>query len=80
MYTLKVEKECGCFKKSDLDNNVNFQSKDDALIEASNLSNHMNKEFCGKHDFSVMESGNDFIIKVKDADDHGGGCCGGGCH
>jgi len=80
MFTVRVEKECGCFKKSGLDNNINIQSKDDALIEAMNMSHSMNQDFCGKHSFFVRESGNDFIIAMKEQEGHGGGCCGGGCH
>ena len=78
MYKIVIEKECGCFKKSDFENNEKFNSKDDALIKAKNMENHMNKEFCGKHNFQVVEQGNDFILKVSDA--NSGACCGGGCH
>ena len=34
MFTINVEKECGCFKRSAYDNNMSFESKDDALLQA----------------------------------------------
>ena len=77
MYRVKVSKECSCFKKSDFENNITFSSKDDALIEATNMAHTMNQDFCGKHDFQVVEEGSDFIIYVQEAHT---GCCGGGCH
>lgn len=78
MYSVKVEKECGCFRNSDLENNISFDTKDDALTEAINMSNQMNDEFCGKHNFIVTEEGNDLLIAMEMPKSHGGGCCGGG--
>jgi hypothetical protein len=80
MFTVSVEKECGCFKKSGMDNHINISSKDDALSEAVDMSDNMNEDFCGKHSFYVREQGNNFIISMKNQESHGGGCCGGGCH
>ena len=34
MFTINIAQECGCFKKSDLKNNMSFDNKDDALIKA----------------------------------------------
>ena len=31
MFTINIDKECGCFKKSDFKNNKGFENKDDAL-------------------------------------------------
>ena len=74
MFKVKVEKECGCFKKSDFKNNQTFSSKDDALITALNMAKEMNQEFCQKHQFSVKEDGNNIVILV----DQKHSCCGGG--
>ncbi len=30
MFTITIEKECGCFKKSDFENNRSFENKDAA--------------------------------------------------
>ena len=78
MYTIKVEKECGCFKKSAYENNMQLQNKDDALMQANLMVNHMNTKFCGKHDFAVREDGNDFVIGVEMNQAPTSGCCGGG--
>jgi hypothetical protein len=79
MFTINVEKECGCFKKSDFKNGISFESKDDALIEAKKMTDYMNEEFCQKHEFVFSENGQDFNIAVFDQPKkESGGCCGGG--
>ncbi len=78
MFSVKVEKECGCFRRSDLENNINFESKDEALSTALSMTNQMNDEFCGKHDFKVAEEGNDLIIFMGMPSTSGSACCGGG--
>jgi hypothetical protein len=77
MFTVNVEKECGCFRKSDLKNGLSFSSKDDALMEAQKMANHMNEKFCKKHNFRVVEAGEHFTISVEE-NRPSGGCCGGG--
>ena len=77
MFKIIVEKECGCFKKSGLKNRIEVISKDDALLKSIEMKNHMNDEFCGKHDFKVQEVGNDFVIAFSESTSNG--CCGGGC-
>ncbi len=76
MFKVIVEKECGCFRKSGIENNKTFDNKDDALIEALNLSKKMNQDFCKKHEFNVKEEGN--IIKITVDERAKSGCCGGG--
>lgn len=76
MFKVLVEKECGCFRKSGIENNKTFDNKDDALIEALNLSKKMNQDFCGKHEFNVKEEGN--TIKITVDERVKSGCCGGG--
>jgi hypothetical protein len=78
MFTINVTKECGCFKKSDYTNGMSFQSKDDALIQAQLMTNHMNTKFCQKHDFQLIEDGQTFTIQVEEAQQASSGCCGGG--
>jgi hypothetical protein len=78
MFTINVDKECGCFKKSDLENNKSFESNDDALIEAQSMVNQMNDEFCGKHNFTFTENGSTFNISMNSASSSHSGCCGGG--
>ncbi|AKF25660.1 hypothetical protein YH65_09905 [Sulfurovum lithotrophicum] len=78
MFTITVEKECGCFQKSDFTNNISFDNKDDALIEAMDMVKHMNEEFCNKHNFRLEEDGQHFDIFVADTPKAHSGCCGGG--
>ncbi len=64
MFNVKIEKECGCFKRSGMPTIKAFDNKDDALIEAGEWAEEMNETFCKKHSFTVVEEGNDLIIKV----------------
>ncbi|MDD2369636.1 MAG: hypothetical protein PHQ90_10065 [Sulfuricurvum sp.] len=65
MFNVKMEKECGCFKRSGMESVKTFANKDDALIEAKEWTEEMNETFCQKHNFSIVEEGNDLIIKVE---------------
>ena len=77
MYKVVVANQCDCFKKSSLENNIKFQSKDDALMKAIEMKNTMNNDFCKKHEFELEEMYNNFVIKFySDARDN---CCGNGC-
>ena len=77
MFKITVEKECGCFKRSDLSNNIQIESKDDALTTSLDMVNKMNDDFCGKHEFKLLEVENTFVIAMNDSTSNG--CCGGGC-
>jgi hypothetical protein len=81
MFKIIVEKECSCFKDSDLINGIELASKDEALIKSLDMKNHMNEEFCGKHEFQVQESGKNFVISFNQPVSSGCGCGsnGGGC-
>ena len=82
MFTINVDKECGCFKRSMYDNNQGFNDKDTALIEATSMLRTMNEEFRQKHEFVLSEEGNTFQIvmsaRPQEAGQSSGGCCGGG--
>ena len=78
MFTVNIEKECGCFEKSDFQNNKRFQNKDDALIEAMKMVKIMNDEWCQKHEFTFSEDGQNFQIAVSEKAKAHSGCCGGG--
>jgi len=65
MYKIIVEKECGCFKRSDFDNNIEVATKDEALEKSLAMVNIMNDEFCGKHNFRVEEVEDTFVIKMQ---------------
>jgi len=78
MFTISVDKECGCFKKSDFENNTTESTKDDALLKAQHMVNYMNDEFCQKHSFTLREDGNTFAISMDKKEEAHTGCCGGG--
>ena len=65
MFNVNMEKECGCFKRSGMESIKTFDNKDDAMIEAAQWAEEMNETFCQKHNFSIIEEGNDLIIKVE---------------
>lgn len=65
MFNVKVEKECGCFKRSGMPTLKAFDNKDDALSEAQAWAEEMNETFCKKHNFAVLEAGSEFIITVE---------------
>lgn len=78
MFKIIIQDQCGCFKKSDLQNNLNFSSKDDALLKAIEMKNTMNKTFCKKHEFQIEEIFNNLVIKFY-KDEPINSCCGNGC-
>lgn len=64
MFMVKMEKECGCFKRSGMESSKTFENRDDAMIEAKGWAEEMNETFCKKHNFAIVEEGQDLIIKV----------------
>ena len=77
MYQITVERECGCFKRSDLQNNISVDNKDEAMMQSLEMVKRMNDDFCGKHGFKLIEADQQFVIAMNDSTSHG--CCGGGC-
>jgi hypothetical protein len=60
-----VSLECGCFKKSDFTKESEFSSLQEAENKAKEMAEYMNNNFCQKHIFEVVKSGDDFTIEVK---------------
>ena len=80
MFKIVVDRECGCFVRSSLQNNIAVDSKDEALAKSLEMKREMNDTFCGKHSFSVQEEGSTFVISMgTPIAKSSGGCCGGGC-
>lgn len=65
MFKIIVDRECGCFKRSDMNNNVEFDSKEDALTTALEMVSTMNDDFCAKHKFTLEEVAETFMIKMS---------------
>jgi len=65
MYTVQIEKECKCFKKSEYKNNVTFETQKDAYQYANIVADLMNEEFCSTHTFTAHRAeGSNFLITV----------------
>ena len=60
-----MEKQCGCFKRSDFQDEQTFESKEEALKEALAMCEDMNETFSQKHNFSVVEEGDTMMIKLE---------------
>ncbi|MFC2073949.1 hypothetical protein ACFLR3_01725 [Campylobacterota bacterium] len=66
MYTVQMEQECGCFKKSKYTNNNIFKTQQEAYQYSNVLAELMNEEFCGRHTFySQRAEGDSFVIRVS---------------
>ena len=64
MFTVYLEDECSCFKKSEYQNNVTFKTQQEAYQYANILAELMNEEFCKKHEFYAQPGGDSsFVIK-----------------
>ena len=62
MYTIEIEKECSCFKKSDFQNNMTFETREDMYNKARVMECLMNQQFCMKHFFEAVDYGDKIII------------------
>lgn len=62
MYTIEIEHECGCFKKSGFENNTTFETKEEAHQRAKVMECRMNQEFCFKHFFEAVDHGDKIVI------------------
>jgi len=67
MYTVQMEHECGCFKRSEYTNDKSFEKQQDAYNYANIVTELMNEEFCTKHLFVAQRAGDyEFLIRVSD--------------
>ncbi|MDQ7085295.1 MAG: hypothetical protein Q9M36_10375 [Sulfurovum sp.] len=65
MYTVIVEHECACFKKSEYENNTTFETQTEAYHYANIVVELMNDEFCSRHLFRAQRyDGDTFLIRV----------------
>ncbi|MEA1982178.1 MAG: hypothetical protein U9N39_01435 [Campylobacterota bacterium] len=62
MYTIEIDKECGCFKKSGMDKVMTFETREDMYNKARVLECRMNQEFCMKHYFEAVDYGEKIVI------------------
>ena len=64
MAKVTISKMCGCVKKEEIPQVQEFSSTDEALKVANEMVEKMNNEFCGKHNFSVVQNGEEITIQV----------------
>ncbi|HFU74957.1 MAG TPA: hypothetical protein ENK66_01795 [Arcobacter sp.] len=65
MYTVIMEQECSCFKKSGLTNNNKFNTRQEANNFAKMVAEIMNEDFCSKHTFYAQRAEDDmYVIRV----------------
>lgn len=64
-----IEKLCSCAKKEGLSQIATYDAKDVALEAAEAQLGMMNRSFCGKHEFQLVEVNDNFVIGMV-----GGGC------
>jgi len=70
MYEVKVDRECGCLKKSDLTNNQDFDSAEEAQKEATRMMEVIDKTFCAKHNFVLTQEPLGFTINCSNRSKH----------
>ncbi|HIP19867.1 MAG TPA: hypothetical protein EYG70_01945 [Sulfurimonas sp.] len=63
MYTIEIEKECACFKKSDIKNNMEFETREDMINKARVIECLMNQNFCMTHYFQAVDYNDKVIIR-----------------
>ena len=62
MYTVTLEKECACFKRSSFKATQSFETKEEASVMAQKMAKEMTHEFCKEHGFAVIEEEDNFLI------------------
>ncbi len=62
MYTIEIEKECSCVKKSGMDKVMTFETREDMYNKARVLECRMNQEFCMTHYFEAVDYGEKIVI------------------
>ena len=62
MFTISMEKECTCFKRSKFEAKQSFESEEEAFEVATKMAKQMTHEFCKHHAFSVIKEDSNFLI------------------
>ena len=79
MYTVTMENECACFKRSEYKSEKTFDNQQDAYNYANIVTEFMTEDFCTTHLFFPQKvSDNEFMIRVV-ANPNSGSCSTGSC-
>jgi len=65
MHKVTIENPCSCFFKDGLPEEQSFTTLEAAKAEAESLLMHMQKNFCKKHDFSMLPSGTNYKVRIS---------------
>lgn len=80
MYTVKMEHECACFKRSEYQSEQTFNTQKDAYDYTNVVTEFMNEDFCTKHLFVGQRTQDDnFVIQVVENPNAGSSCSTGSC-
>ncbi len=79
MYTVYMERECGCFKKSEYKNEKSFDNQQDAYNYANIVAEFMNEDFCQKHQFTAYKTVDDHFVIGVGNNANSGSCSTGSC-
>jgi len=80
MYTVEMEHECKCFKKSEYAREKSFETQKDAYNYSNIVAEFMNEEFCTEHLFEAQRAGdNEFLIRVVNNPNSTSSCSTGSC-
>lgn len=69
MYTIEIEHQCGCFKKSNYESPMTFETREEMYNKARVLECIFNQEFCFKHFFEAVDYGDKIIIHSTERPD-----------
>ena len=64
MAAIIVERACGCFRNSDLQQETQCETVDEALAKADEMCIIMNEDFCHKHKFKTEYVDGNVMIKM----------------
>lgn len=63
MVTVKLEKECACFKDAkNIESTKTFEDKDAAMLYAKGLCRTINEAFCSQHFFRTTDTADDEVM------------------
>jgi len=62
MFTITIEKECSCFKRSNFKATQSFETEEEASEVAHKMAKDMTKAFCKEHGFAVIKEEHNFLI------------------
>jgi len=79
MYTVYMESECGCFKKSEYESEKSFQFQREAYNYAHTMAEFMNEDFCQTHLFTAFKTEDDNFVIGLSANPNSGCCSTGSC-